>query len=197
MREPARAALDDVSDHLGEVLRRADRLLVEWTAFGASVRAQVDREAQTIAATVASSLDGAVRGVADRAIATQVEARLAALSTELGRLETRTRAIAAERATSRRLAFAAVAGILLANVLLVLLLLRPATVPPPMVPAPREEAAVASPADAGVDAPADAPTDAPNAGVDAAVPADAAPVKPPTTKPAPRRTGSALPARRS
>ena len=43
MREAARA-LDDVSDHLGEVLRRADELLADWSRFGAQVRVQVERE---------------------------------------------------------------------------------------------------------------------------------------------------------
>ena len=42
MREAARV-LDDVSDHLGEVLRRSDELLAEWSRFGAQVRTQVDR----------------------------------------------------------------------------------------------------------------------------------------------------------
>ena len=41
MREAART-LDNVSDHLGEVLRHADALLAEWSKFGAQVRTQVD-----------------------------------------------------------------------------------------------------------------------------------------------------------
>jgi len=49
MGEAARS-LDDVSDHLGEVLRRADELLAEWSRFGAEVRTQVDREVAANAA---------------------------------------------------------------------------------------------------------------------------------------------------
>ena len=45
MREAHRTAqvLDDVSDHLGEVLRRADALLAEWSRFGDAVRMEVER----------------------------------------------------------------------------------------------------------------------------------------------------------
>ena len=47
MRDAAKA-LDDVSDHMGEVLRHADALLAEWQGFSAKVRAQVEHEARTI-----------------------------------------------------------------------------------------------------------------------------------------------------
>lgn len=123
MREAARA-LDDVSDHLGEVLRRADELLAEWSRFGAQVRAQVEREAAAIGEVVDGAVGRAAAGGLDRAIGD----RLRALTGELERLEQRTRAasrVAVEqRATDRRLIWAVVAGIALANALLVVLLLR-------------------------------------------------------------------------
>lgn len=175
MRDPARGALDDVSDHLGEVLRRADRLLADWSAFGAKVRDQVDREARTVGLAVASSVDSAVRGVADKAIGEQIEARLSALTVELGKLEQRSRAamraLELERGSQRRtgwLALVALVGIAVANVLLVRLLLRDAPVQAPLVvPAP----ALQLPVDAGV--PLASPIDA--SAVDAEVAIDAAP----------------------
>lgn len=185
MREPARAALDDVSEQLGEVLRRADRLLAEWSAFGTHVREQVDREAKGIGAAVARSVDVAVRGVADAAI----ETRLSTLTTELGRLEQRirtaSRALDGERTASRRIGWIAVAGIALANGLLALLLLRePVVAAPPPSPPTATQPAIAS--DAGIDAGVDAPIDAPPAPVDAA---------PPLAPPPPAKRGT-LPPRR-
>lgn len=191
MREPARAALDDVSEQLGEVLRRADRLLAEWSAFGTRVREQVDREAMGIGAAVASSVDAAVRGAADAAI----ETRLSALTAELGRLEQRiraaSRALDGERTTSRRIGWIAVAGIALANGLLALLLLREpvgAAPPPAVADTPAVQPAITSDAatEAAIDAGIDAPTDA------APVPVDAAPVPAP---PPPAKRGT-LPPRR-
>lgn len=187
MREPARAALDDVSEQLGEVLRRADRLLAEWSAFGTKVREQVDREARGIGVAVANSVDGAVRGVADTAIAE----RLAALTAELGRLEQRSRAahraLVEERAASRRIAWIAIAGIVLANGLLAMLLLRdPVVVAPP--PPPPSTEAIAEPIDAGVvEVPVDAaaasvPVDAPPAPVPDVTPVKQ-PLKPGTLPP--------------
>jgi hypothetical protein len=137
-RARAEAALDDVSDHLGVVLQRADELLVQWSAFGASVRGQVEREAAAIGDAVAGAVDTAVaRATAsgiDRAIADQVGARLTALTAEIARLEARTRAAARavvdERMGDRRLLWIVIGGIVLANALLVAILLRrPAAAP--------------------------------------------------------------------
>jgi hypothetical protein len=135
-RARAEAALDDVSDHLGVVLQRADELLVQWSAFGASVRGQVEREVAAIGGAVAGAVDTAVvRATAsgiDRAITDQVGARLTALTGEIARLEARTRAaaraVADERMGDRRLLWAVIAGIVVANALLVVLLLRRPTV---------------------------------------------------------------------
>lgn len=129
MREAARA-LDDVSDHLGEVVRRADELLAEWARFGAQVRAQVDREAAAIGEVV----DGAVARAAGTGLDRAIAERLRALTSELERLEQRTRAasraVVEHRDADRRLLWIVIAGIAVANVLLVALLLRrPAPAP--------------------------------------------------------------------
>jgi hypothetical protein len=123
MREAARV-LDDVSDHLGEVLRRSDELLAEWSRFGAQVRTQVDREA----AAIGEVIDGAVARVASTGIDRAIADRLRALTAEIERLEQRTRAAARaaseQRDGDRRVLWIVVAGIVLANALLVALLLR-------------------------------------------------------------------------
>jgi hypothetical protein len=137
-RARAEAALDDVSDHLGIVLQRADELLAQWSAFGASVRGQVEREAAAVGEAVAGAVDTAVaRATAsgiDRAITDQVGSRLTALAAEIARLEARTRAaargIADQRTGDRRLLWVVIGGIVLANALLVAILLRrPAAAP--------------------------------------------------------------------
>jgi hypothetical protein len=161
-RARAEAALDDVSDHLGVVLQRADELLVQWSSFGAAVRGQVEREAAAIGASEDGAGDPAVtRATAsgiDRAITDQVGARLTALTAEISRLEARTRAaaraVADERTGDRRLLWVVVGGILLANALLVAILLRrPAAAP---VSAPAEPARVEPAASPGAE-PAIAP----------------------------------------
>lgn len=133
MRDAARA-LDDVSDHLGEVLRRADQLLSEWSGFGAQVRAQVEREVAAISTVVDSAVARAAGSGLDHAITD----RLRALTAELERLEQRTRAasraVVEHRQADRRVLWVVVAGIVLANALLVVVLLRkpvaaPATEP--------------------------------------------------------------------
>jgi hypothetical protein len=144
MRREAASSLDEVSDHLGEVLRRADELLAEWSRFGAEVRAQVDREVATIGEVV----DGAVARAANAGLDRAIADRLRGLTTELDRLEQRIRA--ASRATAERrerdrgVLWAVVAGIVLANALLVALLLRrPDTAPvaePIRIEAPAAEA---------------------------------------------------------
>jgi hypothetical protein len=148
MRDAARA-LDDVSDHLGEVLRRADDLLAEWGRFGAQVRDQVEREAAAIGEVV----DGAVGRAAATGIDRAIGDRLRALTAELERIEQRTRAAsraaAEQREADRRILWAVVAGIVLANALLVVLILRKpeaAPVAEPIridAPAPSPPAAVA------------------------------------------------------
>jgi hypothetical protein len=123
MRDAARA-LDDVSDHLGEVLRRADGLLAEWGRFGAQVREQVEREAAAIGEVV----DGAVGRAAATGIDRAIGDRLRALTVELERIEQRaraaSRAVVEQREADRRILWAVVAGIVLANALLVVLILR-------------------------------------------------------------------------
>lgn len=182
--------LDDVSDHLAEVLRRADALLAEWSKFGASVQLQVEREARAIGDTVAASVENAVTAATlttvDRALADQITARLRTLAAELDRLEQRTRTAAnsvkRERSIDRKLLWLVVAGILGANVLLVLLYVRgPETIVAPPPEPLRIEAPVQTPVtpDAGVADAAPAPSEAGSAaaGSGSAVPA-AKPVKP-------------------
>jgi hypothetical protein len=145
MRDAARA-LDDVSDHLGEVLRRADDLLAEWGKFGAQVRAQVEHEAAAIGEVVDGAVGRAAAAGVDRAIGD----RLRALTTELERIEQRaraaSRAVVEQREADRRILWAVVAGIVLANALLVVLILRkPEAAPvaePVRIDAPAPSAAV-------------------------------------------------------
>lgn len=162
-RARAEAALDDVSDHLGVVLQRADELLAQWSAFGVTVRGQVEREAAAIGEAVAGAVDAAVTrataGGVDRAIADQLGARLTALTAEIAKLEARTRAaaraVADERTGDRRLLWAVVAGIVLANALLVALLVRrPTAVPVPAEPAKVELTAPSAAAPTPVPEPA-------------------------------------------
>jgi hypothetical protein len=189
-------ALDGVSDHMGEILRRADELLADWSRFGAQVRTQVDREAQQLGSAVARAVDDAVSratssGV-DRAIAEQIGAKLSALSTEIVKLESRTRAasraIADERRGDRRVLWGVAGGVLAANGLLVALLLREP--PAPVVvqqPEPvRIEPAAVPPVDAAVVEPVPAPTselparsDDTEAGASKATRAEAIDAKPP------------------
>src|SRR3954470_8879480 len=129
MRDAARA-LDDVSDHLGEVLRRADQLLADWSGFGAQVRAQVERDVAGIGAAV----DGAVARAASTGLDHAIGDRLRALTVELERLEQRSRAaaraVADHREADRGVWWIVVAGGVLANALLAVLVLRkPAPVP--------------------------------------------------------------------
>jgi hypothetical protein len=152
-------ALDGVSDHMGEILRRADELLADWSRFGAQVKAQVDREAQQLGNAVARAVDDAVAratstGV-DRAIADQIGAKLAALSTEIVKLESRTRAasraIAEDRRGDRRWLWAVAGGVIVANGLLVALLLREPPVPVVMQPEPTRIEPAVVPVDAMVE----------------------------------------------
>ena len=148
MGEAARS-LDDVSDHLGEVLRRADELLAEWSRFGAEVRAQVDREV----AAIGDVVDGAVARAAGAGLDRAIVDRLRALTAELERLEQRTRAVsraASERRDSdRRVLWVVVAGIVLANALLVALLLRKPDAAPVAEPVRIESTAAPPPPQPG------------------------------------------------
>ena len=203
MREPKRLpptperALDDISSQLGEVLRRADDLLAEWSRFGDAVRAQVDREANAIATTVGDSIDHAViRGV-ERALVEQVGTRVNAIATELGRVEARTRALARtatdDRTKQRWLLWGILGGIVAANVLLAIVLLRgpaaapapppaPATVapaqPPPPAPTPAPAAGSGSGSAAPATSPAPAPAAAPGSGSAAKIDVKAAAAPP-------------------
>ncbi len=150
------AELDGVSDHMGEVLRRADELLVEWSRFGADVRTQVEREANEAGRTIATAVDAAVvratSASVERTLTDQIGTKLATLATEMTKLEQRTRAasraISEQQRGDRRVLWAIAAGILIANVLLVMMLLRrPAQLPPASEPV-RVEAPIVAPADA-------------------------------------------------
>ena len=105
-------------------MRRADDLLEEWGRFGAQVRGQVEREAAAIGEVVDSAVGRAAATGIDRAIGD----RLRALTTELERIEQRarvaSRAVVEQREADRRILWAVVAGIVLANALLVVLILR-------------------------------------------------------------------------
>jgi hypothetical protein len=168
MREAARA-LDDVSDHLGEVLRHADALLAEWSRFGSQVQAQVAREVGFIGEVV----DGAVARAADAGIDRAIADRLTALTAEIGKLELRaraaSRAVAEQREGDRRVLWIVVAGIVLANVMLVAIWLRKPELPP--VPEPVRIEAVGPPAGSTV---TPAPSVAPEPTVDAVTHADSA-----------------------
>ena len=192
--------LDTASAHMAELLHRADELLLEWSKFGAGVRAQVDREAQQIGGAVCDAVDLAVRRAAAdgtaRAISEQLGTQLAAVSAEVAKLETRaraaTRAIAEQRRGDRTLIYGLIAAVLVGNVLLVVLLLRSPAAPVIVEPVP-----VATPVAPGSAEPvhieAPAPVHEDTAGsakpvVDEPAP-DAKPVKPgdapkPDTKPA-------------
>jgi hypothetical protein len=149
------AALDTASDHLGELLRHADELLLEWSKFGAGVRAQVDREAHQIGNAVCDAVDLAVRRAAAegtaRAITEQLGTQLAAVSAEVAKLESRaraaSRAISEQRRGDRGLLYGLIAAVLIANALLVVMLVR---TPAPVIVEP---APVAKPLDAIVPAP--------------------------------------------
>jgi hypothetical protein len=191
MRDAARA-LDDVSDHLGEVLRHADELLADWSRFGAQVRTQVDAEVSAIGEVV----DGAVMRAANAGVDRAIADRLKALTGEIERLEQRTRAasraVADHHAADRRVLWAVVAGVVIANALLVLLLLRkPELAPPAAVEPVRVETAQPAP----IEPPAAAPV-VPTAGSADAVtggaePAPAAGSAAGSADPAPDAKGSA------
>ncbi|HTR55022.1 MAG TPA: hypothetical protein VMJ10_30260 [Kofleriaceae bacterium] len=159
--DPAAKRLDDLSANLAEVLRHADALLDEWARFGASVRAQVEREAGQVASAV-----GDATGVA---IERAASAQLANLRAEVAQLEQRVRAaariVADQRAHDRRLLGGIAAGVAIAIALLVVLVVRgpntaagvsiapePIRVEPASVPPPD-----ARPVDAAIDAPAPPP----------------------------------------
>jgi hypothetical protein len=179
MREAARA-LDDVSDHLGEVLRHADELLAEWARFGAQVRTQVDGEV----AAIGEVIDGAVQRAASAGLDRAIADRLRALTAEIDRLEQRTRAasraVVEHREADRRVLWVVVAGVVVANALLVALLLRKPA-PAPVAEPIRIESAAPPPAADPVPAAAPAtgsadPTAAVNAG-SAGSPGASAPVE--------------------
>ncbi len=138
MRDAAKA-LDDVSDHMGEVLRQADALLAEWSGFATKVRAQVEHEARTIGDAVGGAIDEAIaRGVDEavaRAMGDRLAGQLAQLANELTKIESRARAaarsVADQRTTDRRAWWLLGGGVALANALLVLILLKPAPAPAP------------------------------------------------------------------
>jgi len=177
--------LDDVSDHLAEVLRRADALLAEWSKFGAGVRVQVEREAAAIGETVAASVEGAVTAatltVVDRALAEQINVRLRTLAAELDRLEQRTRTAAngvkRDRSIDRKILWIVVAGVVAANVLLVLMFVRG---PDTLIAPPPEPLRIETPVQAPItpDAGVDAAPAVPAADVGSAGSGSAAPAKP-------------------
>lgn len=119
MADPAKR-LDDVSANLAEVLRHADALLEEWSQFGASVRAQVEREAAQVGRAVADGAGGAV------------EKSLATLRSELSQLEKRVRAaqllVVQQRATDRRLLAGIAIGVAIVIAMLAFVIVRGPTV---------------------------------------------------------------------
>ena len=136
--------LDEVSDHMSQILRHADELLAEWAAFGAQVKGQVERETQVIGNVVATAVDEAVaRSVAttaghvDRAVtqamAERVGSQLQALTAELGRLEARAKAasrlVTDQRTGDRKILWGIAGGIVIANALLALVLLKKPSAP--------------------------------------------------------------------
>jgi hypothetical protein len=152
-------ALDTAGDHMAEMLRRTDELLAEWSRFGVAVRAQVEREASHIGEAVGEAVEGAVRRATatsvDRAFSDQLGAKLASLSSEITKVETRaraaSRAITDQRRGDRAILYGLAVAILLANGLLVALLLRqpPAPIAEPVpiaVPAPAPAPEIAPPA---------------------------------------------------
>ena len=193
--------LDTASEHMAELLQRADELLLEWSKFGAGVRAQVDREAQQIGGAVCDAVDLAVRRAATegtaRAIAEQLGTQLAAVSAEVAKLETRaraaTRAIAEQRRGDRTLIYGLIAAVLVGNVLLVVLLLRGPAAPVIVEPVPvATPVAPAAGAAEPVQIEAPAPMHEEPAGsakpVDEPTP-DARSIKPGDVKPEPKPTG--------
>jgi len=187
--------LDEVSDHMGQILRHADELLAERAAFGAQVKSQVERETQVIGNVVATAVDDAVaRSVAttaahvDRAVtqamAERVGSQLQALTAELGRLEARAKAasrlVADQRTGDRKILWGIAGGIVVANVLLALVLLRKPAAPEPT---PQAVPVVVEPHhDEAAPTPTPAPTDPPAAA--AAGSADGSATTDPATKPA-------------
>lgn len=176
-RVPRSEPLDTAAEHMAELLRHADELLLEWSKFGAGVRAQVDREAQLVGSAVVDAVDLAVRRAAAegtaRAIGDQLGAQLAAVSAEVAKLESRaraaSRAIAEQRRGDRGLLYGLIGAVLVANALLVVGLLREPAAPLIVEPVPvarplPEPAPPAAPPEAIEPAPAakpDAPTLAP------------------------------------
>jgi hypothetical protein len=174
--------LDGVSANLGEVLRAADALLVEWSQFGASVRDQVQRETAQIGRAVSDGTGAAV----ERAVRDQ----LAALTRELSHLEQRvriaSRGLHEQRVYGRRWLAGIAGGLTIAIVLLVVLLVlvarRPGSATPAPVPAERAEVAPSLPPPDARPADVTAPPF-----VDAAPPADAPPPPADAARPARRR----------
>jgi hypothetical protein len=175
--------LDDISDTLGVVLRRADELLADWSRFGAEVRVQVDREAASIAGVVDSAVTRAAGAGLDRAIAD----RLRALTAELERLEQRTRAVSRatmkQRQGDRRILWVVVAGVVVANALLVALLVRRPEAAPAIEPVRIDSVTPAGEA-TGVRAPS--PGSATPASGSGASPGAPAPAAPDALSPGPR-----------
>jgi hypothetical protein len=184
MRDAAKA-LDDVSDHMGEVLRQADALLAEWSGFAAKVRAQVEHEARTIGDAVGGAIDDAIARGVDEAVARAMGDRLAAQLAQLAsRARAAARSVADQRTVDRRAWWLLGGGIALANALLVLILLKPAPAPTP----PPEPPATSIVVPTATVIPADAPALAPGSDVDvgsgSAVPEAKPVIKPIVGKPA-------------
>ncbi len=88
-RTPSVRALDDVSDHMAQVLRHADELLAEWARFGASVRGQVERETVAIGEAVAGAIDASVRQAYQLSVTTSASLAFAAASPAVSRVAAR------------------------------------------------------------------------------------------------------------
>jgi hypothetical protein len=143
-RDPRTRDLDTATDHMAEILRRSDALLAEWSQFGVAVRAQVEREAMRVGDVVGAAVDGAAArattAAVDRALTERIGTQLAAISAEVGKLETRaraaSRAISEQRRSDRALLIGVIVAVLIANGLLVVLLLRKPAAAAPLAPEP-------------------------------------------------------------
>ncbi len=179
--------LAELNDHLGRFLRQADELLDEWSRFGAGVRATLDQQLREVEAAFARGADAAVAKAAqamqrglDDAAASRVDRalgeRVAALRSELERLERIARGLGGGGAAPAkdprldRIWIAVIATNVLVVVLIALVWLRGGS-----TSAPPQQPMIAPPVviDAAPPRPDASPPDA--SPPDASLPPDAAP----------------------
>lgn len=165
--QPA-TALDDVSQHLGEVLRHADALLEQWSSFGAEVQREVERSTARIGDAVDHAVASSLEQVAHRAstsaaaavdlavrrcLEERVGEQLRRLGAELTGLESKARAVAHHNAAQRRrerIMFAAtVLGLVASNLLLVVMMVLGSHSPPSAAMAPAGATSISTPGTTG------------------------------------------------